>query len=369
MADLNLKIIFLESSDNLGGQELQLIQQMQTLNQRGCETLLICRPDSRILKIAKVRSLNCVTAKFSYALHIPSIFKVIAFLFRIKPDAVITHSAHDANVGALATHLFYFMRNRKTKIIRMKTYQSKERVSSLPYNVLFDKTFTPSYFLRTNLLKNSKVNPLKVKVLYPGVDFDNLDSDKQPLPVNLVEWLSNRSGPIMSHGAILRGEKGHRLILRALPKILQSYPNLRYVIAGDGPLRGELESFVLENKLEENVFFAGMLNNLASLLKISSLSILPSSREPLGMFQIESQYLCVPTLASDVGGVVETILDEKTGLLVDACNIDQWAEKIIWALANLNLMKDWAIVGSGFVKEKFSVEKNIQQLIDAIAFE
>ena len=57
------------------------------------------------------------------------------------------------------------------------------------------------------------------------------------------------------------------------------------------------------------------------------------------MFQIESQYLGVPTLANKVGGIVETILDQKTGLLVDASKEGIWASKLVWALDNVSLMK------------------------------
>lgn len=181
-----------------------------------------------------------------------------------------------------------------------------------------------------------------------------------------MEWVKCHPGPIIAHGAMLRGEKGHATILHALPQVIQKFPDLRYVIAGEGGVKEELLSLVAKLGLCEHVYFAGMVQSIATLLKMSDLAILPSLMEPLGMFQIESQYLGIPTLASDVGGIPETLIHEKTGLLVEAGNSDAWARQIIWALTHLTQMQKWAKQGSSFVKNKFSMASNTQQLLKII---
>jgi starch synthase len=98
------------------------------------------------------------------------------------------------------------------------------------------------------------------------------------------------------------------------------------------------------------------------LLKIANLAILPSHHEPLGMFQIESQYLQVPTLASRVGGIPETMEHHKTGLLVED-RIGNWIDALDWALANPLKMRNYGNNGKEFVIEKFSIKKNIDYLI------
>ena len=177
-------------------------------------------------------------------------------------------------------------------------------------------------------------------MLYPGIAFADLDSSvNAKLPQHLVQWLSSRPGPIITQGAMLRREKGQELIIQALPQVLATYPSVRYIIAGDGQELTRLQALVQDLHLEDHVYFAGMVSPIAALLKISTLAVLPSLSEPFGMFQIESQYLGVPTLANKVGGIVETILDQKTGLLVDASKEGIWASKLVWALDNVSLMK------------------------------
>lgn len=132
MAD-NPSVIFMESSPNIGGQELQLLQQMEQLNSLGWETHLFCKQTSRIFDEAKIRGLSVESFSFRNALHVPSIWKISCRLRQIKPIAVILHSGHDAIVGAISTRLSYVFSRFRPKIVRMRTYQPGIP-GSFPYN-------------------------------------------------------------------------------------------------------------------------------------------------------------------------------------------------------------------------------------------
>ena len=357
-------VLFLESSKNIGGQELQLLQQMQELNRLGWATKLLCKSQARIHNFAISKGLDVQALGFRNALHIPSIIEVMKAIRSFKPNALICHSGHDAVIGAIAAKLLGLFQSRP-RVIRMRTYQPG-MPSSFTYNYLFDKTYTPSEHLRNRMLENKKIQESKVGILYPGIDFKKLDEASGNLSQDLLEWIKTHPGPVISHGAMLRGEKGHATILHALPQVIQKFPYLRYVIAGEGGAKEELLSLVAKLGLAEHVYFAGMVQPIAALLKMSDLAILPSLMEPLGMFQIESQYLGIPTLASNVDGIPETLIHEKTGLLVQPGNSDAWAQQIIWALTHLSQMQEWAREGSLFVKNKFSMASNTQELLKII---
>ncbi len=357
-------VFFLESSKNIGGQELQLLQQMREFNQLGYQTKLLCKAHSRIGDFARSQGLDVGVIPFRNALHIPSILQVIKQIIKLKPNVLICHSGHDAVIGSLAAKLVGLWCSRP-KIIRMRTYQPGTP-SSFPYNYLFDKTYTPSEHLRKKILSNQHIKTDRVEVLYPGIDFSTLDDAFSPLPDNLSHWLSDHPGPIVCHGAMLRGEKGHEIILKALPQVIKHVPELRYVIAGEGPEKELLTKLVQELRLENHVYFTGMVSPIAPLLRMSTLAVLPSLMEPLGMFQIESQYLQIPTIASDVDGIPETLIHEKTGLLVAPGDVDAWAQHMIWALTNLELMQSWAKAGKNYVADKFSMANNTKELVNII---
>jgi glycosyltransferase involved in cell wall biosynthesis len=355
-------VFFLESSLQVGGQEFQLLQQMLELKKLGFSPVLFCKKKSKIKSFAKGYGLETIYLSFSNAIDLKSIGRLCLKILSLKPCVLIVHSGHDALIGGLAAKLISII-GRKIKVIRMRTYQPTNKLASFfEYNYLFDATFTPSQHLRARILQNKKIRPENIYVLPPGIDFDLLDQN-QNLPDSMLQWLSNRPGPILCHGAMLRKEKGHEVILNALPSLLKIFPNIRYVIAGIGPELENLQKFVKNHHLVDHVLFAGLVQPISSLLKISTLAIMPSLSEPLGMFQIESQYLGVPSLASDVDGIPETLIHQETGLLVKPGDVEEWTRQITWALNNLDLMREWAQNGNIFVRKKFSKKINTQNLL------
>jgi glycosyltransferase involved in cell wall biosynthesis len=258
-----------------------------------------------------------------------------------------------------------FITGKSIPVFRVKTFQHGYPLS-FAYNHLFSGTVTPSNYLRSRFFVNPAIDIKKFQVLYPGINFSALDSNADQLPDHVRNWLNAHPGPVISHGAILRGEKGHSIILKALVKVKKIFPNVRYLIAGEGQERSLLEAEITELGLEENVFLTGILKKIAPLLRESDLAVLPSLVEPLGMFQIEAQYLEVPTIASKIGGIPETMVDQKTGLMIESGNFDEWANAIIWVLSNPITAKQMAKEGRKFVLGKFSLGANTAGLIELI---
>ena len=358
-------IIFSDSSKNIGGQELQALQQMRSLNSAGHQTLLLAKPGSAILERAKFQGLAVLESPFRNAFHIPSLLKIWNIVKAKRPYAMICHGSHDALICALVGKFAKWLGGQSIPVLRVKTFQHGYPLS-FAYNYLFSKTIAPSQFLREKFLVNKSIHPQKIQVLYPGIDFSGLEGDTDVLPPHVLTWLDVHPGEVISHGAILRGEKGHSIILKALVRVKQSFPNVRYLIAGEGQDRPLLEAEILALNLQDNVFLTGILHKIAPLLKVSDVAVLPSLIEPLGMFQIEAQYLEVPTIASNTGGIPETLLDQKTGLLVQPGDEGRWAEAVIWMLSNPSAGKDMAREGKHYVQNKFSLEANTTGLLDLI---
>ena len=358
-------IFFSDSSINIGGQELQALQQMCALQASGFKTLLLCKPNSAILQRAITLGLAATPIRFRNAFHVPS-FRQLLHLVRSKdPVAIVSHGSHDALLSVVVSRWVALLGGRRMPVLRVKTFQHGYPLS-FAYNHLFSKTLTPSHYLRSLFLVNRSIKSSKFEVLYPGIDFFGLSQSDNLLPDHVEQWLVDHPGPVISHGAILRGEKGHHVILNALVEVKKSFPTVRYLIAGEGQDNPLLEAEIKALGLEDHVYLTGILHAIAPLLNASTLAVLPSLIEPLGMFQIEAQYLGVPTIASRVGGIPETILHEETGLMVGPGNVRAWADAICWVLANPIEAKQMAERGKAFVTEKFSMERNTAELIKLI---
>ena len=359
---MTLKILFSESSSNLGGQELQLLQQMSALKQRGVEVKLACRVNSGIAQAARRRGLEVESIAFRNSLHMPSILSIRRLLQTWRPAAVVSHSGHDANVCGVAARLV----KRRPRMVRVRTYQH-----GIPhawsYNFLADVSLVPSQDMRQRILRNPRIVSSRIHILYPGLDFEEIARDaQQALPASLATWLVQHPGRLLVHAAMLRPEKGHLFMLDVLAQLLPQFPDLRYVIAGEGEQRAAIEQRIRELDMTENVCLAGMLQPVAALLQRAHLVIMPSFFEPLGMAQIEALSLGVAVVASDVDGIPETITADQTGLLVAPGALAAWVEALGWALQHPQRMAAMALEGRSQVLEKFSMAANIARFLSLI---
>ena len=114
----------------------------------------------------------------------------------------------------------------------------------------------------------------------------------------------------------LEPQKGHRVLLEALPQVLRHYPRVRVLFLGEGSLRKELESSVAERGLSHAVRFMGFQSNPQDWFALAEFSVLPSFYEGLPMTVIESLATGRTVVATAVDGTPEIVLDGKTGLLV-----------------------------------------------------
>jgi glycosyltransferase involved in cell wall biosynthesis len=360
------RILFSESSPNLGGQELQLLQQMTALRAQRIDARLICRPDSRIHQVAEERGLPALPVPMRNSLHPPSIAAIVGLLRRWRPEAIISHSGHDANNCAAAAFIVHCTGQRRPRLLRSRTYQPG-RPSAWSYNHLADLTFTPSEALRRELLANPRIDPQRIQVLYPGIDLDHLRRvADEPLPADIVAWRAAHPGPLLVQAAMLRPEKGHATLLAALAQLVGEFPTLRYIAAGEGELRTALEAQAQALGLGEHVFFAGLVPQVAALYRCADQLVMPSLIEPLGMSQSEALALSVPVVASRTGGIPETMEHGVTGLLAPPGDVAAWVAALRQALTQPDDMRRMAERGRSFVETHFSLAANTGRLIRLI---
>lgn len=357
------RVLFSESSPNLGGQELQLLAQAASLPMRGIETLILCRLNSRLATVAAARGIATVAIPFRNSLHLPSIAGVRRVLQSFRPDALICHSGHDANNGALAARLL----PDRPALLRARTYQHGQP-NAWTYNHLFDCTLVPSNEMRQRLLANRAIDPQRIHLLYPGIDFAAIARRSQEaLPAAIVQVIAALPRQLIVQAAMLRPEKGHALMLDVLATLKQRGQIIGFAIAGEGELKVQLQQQVERLGLGRQVAFLGMVDNIPAVYTRAALVVVPSSYEPLGMSQIEALSLGIPVVVSEVGGIPETVRHQETGLIARSGDGAAWTAAIDRALATPEAMRVLAQAGSADVLRRFGLQTNLDQLINHIA--
>ena len=122
--------------------------------------------------------------------------------------------------------------------------------------------------------------------------------------------------------ARLHEEKGHDVLFRAIPRIVEECGATVFLLAGDGPHRAAMERTVAEFGISEHVRFLGRRSDVPALLGLADVAALPSLAESFGFAALEAMSLGVPVVASATGGLPEVVSDGVTGIIVpmgDAC--------------------------------------------------
>jgi glycosyltransferase involved in cell wall biosynthesis len=109
--------------------------------------------------------------------------------------------------------------------------------------------------------------------------------------------------------------KRHSLFLRAAMRVLRRFPETEFVLAGDGPLRMQLEREAEKLGIRDRVLFLGDRRDIPAILASTHISVMPSISESLSNAILESMAAGIPVVASHVGGNAELINADR-GILV-----------------------------------------------------
>jgi glycosyltransferase involved in cell wall biosynthesis len=224
-----------------------------------------------------------------------------------------------------------------------------------------DKTIAISEQVKAHLLNEFKADPDDIRLIYSGIDPDKVKL-KEPLSRSEVKKRLGlkEEGAVVGIIARLSDVKGHLYLIRAMKKVLKEFPDAQLLIVGQGRMEDELVALAEELKIKNRVFFIPKAGNIAELLYIMDVFVMPSLKEGLGLGLMEAMAASKAVVGSAVGGIKSLIQDGETGLLVGPQDVSGLAEAI------LELLKDpakAAIMGNRArisISENFSLDKMLK---------
>lgn len=293
--------------------------------------------------------------------HRPSsLNKILRTLRTGKYDIVHTHgyfastsvrtAAFLARVPVILSHV------HNTHVTYAPRHLRMERALSY----ITDIIYCCSNAVREFVIKSEKIQTKKIRVLYNGT---REPVQKEPTKIPHLPVSINSSDKIIINVARLVKQKGHEILIEAASKVIMIQPNTIFLIAGDGPLKGQLEKQINKLKLDGNVFLLGERRDVWSLLNIADIFALPTSGwEGLGLSLVEAMAMGLPLVGSRLGGIPEVIENGLNGILVAPKDSDQLANALIKLLDNEILAKKMGKTGVRLYREKFSLEHMIKTL-------
>lgn len=158
--------------------------------------------------------------------------------------------------------------------------------------------------------------------------------------------------------------KGHLYLLQAMKMLARYHGNIVLKIIGDGPIRSQIVSYIKNHRLSSQVRLCGELPHNAHLYDGIDIYIQPSVSEGCCIAVLEAMALGIPVIASNIDGLKELILPEKSGILVPAKNPDALTRAITDLIDNEEKALLLGKAASLQAKEKFSAATFASKMAD-----
>jgi glycogen(starch) synthase len=197
-----------------------------------------------------------------------------------------------------------------------------------------DRVIACSYYMREQIADIFGVPEPRIAVIPNGIDPDDLQPHDGPELERLrAEFAAPEQRLVMLIGRLVY-EKGFQLALEAMPRLVDSVPGTRFLVAGSGTHEPELRRQAADLGLMEHGTFLGWIGDdvLHSLYRIADVCVVPSIYEPFGLVALEAMASGCPCIVADTGGLREVVPHEEVGLRFrsrDPASLGEMVERLL----------------------------------------
>lgn len=250
----------------------------------------------------------------------------------------------------------------KVKIIQ--TIHDTMGYRKMPLHKVYFRNIQIHKFIAiSNSVRNDMVlhgaNKNKIEVIYNGIKI------KKYSPCYQAK--SSSKFIIGNVARINPCQKRQDLLIMAMAKVKKVYPNIECRFAGmvskDQQKEFELlKGLVKKHNLDENIKFCGNVLDIPKFLDDLDLFVLPSRTEGFGLSLVEAMAMGVPVIASNIEGPSEVIGNNARGLLFKTGDLDSLVENILYAIKNINHIKEKSSEIRDYVITNFDISQTVDRL-------
>ena len=206
----------------------------------------------------------------------------------------------------------------------------------------------------------------KVNLIFPGVDEnvfvrEDRETARKRLGLNIEDFIFVFSG-------VLYHRKGVDLLIRAFAELVRhtNDPHLKLIILGSGAQVEEYKALAASLSTLARISFMGNVDHavMPIYLSASDVFVAPSRAEPQGKMNLEAMMCGLPVISTNNGGTPETVLHEKTGILVPPDNVFQLYQSMLKLYSNPAYRLEMGETAYQYAHENFGWKKSAARLRD-----
>ena len=232
-----------------------------------------------------------------------------------------------------------------------------------PKRIAFNRILDPftdgivavSGFVRNALRDNEGLRERRIRVLYNGIDPSGFGHDVDRAALRRDQGVGI-DDPVVGIAARFAPVKDHAMLLDAFRIAREAIPAAKLVLAGDGPLRAELEARAHELDIAESVRFLGVRRDVPALLRTWDVFCLSSLSEGTSVTLLEAMASGLPAAVTAVGGNPEIVEEGKTGVLVPRGDAQSMGGALIRLLGDAGMRERMGRAGQERVRGSFTLD-------------
>ncbi|NJD60842.1 MAG: glycosyltransferase family 4 protein [Anaerolineae bacterium] len=201
----------------------------------------------------------------------------------------------------------------------------------------------------------------KIQVVPNGIDltqFDNLEA--RDTICGRLSLRTNR--PVILQIGRLSPQKDPLMFLKGAGLIVSGNSEVQLVWIGEGPLYDHVKTEVASLQLQENIFFLGRIEKAYRYIPAADVVTSTSRWEGLPYSILEAMACSKPVVSTAVNGCAEAVIDGSTGYLVDAGDVNGWAESVLRLIAHPDQAKSMGNSGRKLLEEQFTLSRMVTQI-------
>src|SRR3954469_14233006 len=341
-----------------GGQN-QVLLTVLGMRALGHRAMLVAHPAGELRQRAK-EGLELVPLTPKTEMDLSAAWRLSRLIKQLAPDIVHAHDPHAVAMSALALSMSTQLAKPPLVAARRVDFHLKDNALSRWKYRQVDCFICASEAIRAMVIADG-VPAHRVVTVHEGIDLDRIEA-APPANLHAELWLPHHA-PIVGNVAALVPHKGQRHLIEAAAIVVQKVPDARFVIAGEGELRPQLERLIKEHHLEKHVFLAGFRPDILSVHKAFDIFVMSSITEGLGTSLLDAMACGKPIVATIAGGIPEVVVDGQTGILVPPRDSEALARAITALLRDEHAQQVMGAEGLLRVREKFSAERMVQDTL------
>lgn len=353
-------------SHSWGGLEIQALEVTKQLSDSGHAVCLACCSTSRLSLEAEKNDLAILPLDVTGYVHPRIVWQLSRIIARHRVD--IIHCQLSKDIATVVPALT--LSRRRIPLLlskRVGSYISKKDMfHRFTYNRV-DRVLAISEVIHKNVLDTTPITPDRVVTLHDAIDtnvFSLQQADRQKVRNEL--GLRNDIVLIGFVGRFSPG-KGHEELLEAARIISQKDQNVHFLVVGEashGEQRYEQKIRALSRSLgiERTVTFAGFRDDIPDVMAAFDIFAFPSHAESFGVVLIEAMAMERPVVSTNCDGVLDIVVDGRTGLYVQPRRADELAVALMQLIADPLLRDQMGKAGRKRVEELFDQRKQISTL-------